>query len=156
MKLILLLITGLLFVGCASGTKKAVEPKIEKSKEFTKAYDETWNGVIKFFATKNIPIKTLDKNSGLIVTDDFSFTTDSENDAVLCDKVSFLGAIQRYTGKASFNVLLEKVNTKIMRVSLNMKAGYLYTGINGLQVIWSHLVFLVFQGELSKRLYFQS
>ena len=42
----------------------------ESSRAYHDEYDEIWDAVVEAFAQHNIPVKTMDKSSGLIVTDD--------------------------------------------------------------------------------------
>ena len=71
---LLFLIT--LISSCASIRLTGVYPISGVSKETTLNYEDVWNRVIDFFSTLGIPITTLDKSSGLIVTSGFSFVND--------------------------------------------------------------------------------
>ncbi len=61
-------VAALLMVGCAAYTPPQ-KHDFDKTKSFNKDYDAVWNKIIGFFASKNIPIKTVDKNSGFITTE---------------------------------------------------------------------------------------
>ena len=79
--LILLFLVLIFMIGCAptyyytyksSSTEDYVPPEpkeIKSSRIYNFSYDEVWEGIISFFATTNISIKTLEKDSGIVVAE---------------------------------------------------------------------------------------
>lgn len=68
MKKLLLIFVLLVLFGC-----KAYEPPKQynfiRELEFDLNYDDTWTRVITFFANSGIPTKTIDKASGIVITE---------------------------------------------------------------------------------------
>lgn len=118
MKLLLLLSSMLLISACAS-LKKIDEPKIEKSVTVQVPFDKAWTEVISYFSEKGIPVKTLEKASGLISTEDMSFQTVTDSKLFVCDKYKFGGKEPVFPGIAKFNVFVRKVNDKETSVQVN-------------------------------------
>lgn len=58
-------------VGCVS---TPTSYQFDNSAISQQSFDETWSNVIGFFAENNIPIKTLEKDSGLVVAETGSLT----------------------------------------------------------------------------------
>ena len=56
----------LLGIGCAT---PATRHNINRVWETNYDFDSLWDGVISFFAGNNIPIKTLEKDSGIIISE---------------------------------------------------------------------------------------
>ena len=82
MKLIITLFAGLLLTGCATvGPTKVIPlkgrylegPMIETT---NKPFDEVWNNLIDVLATEGFPIKLLDKENGLVVSERTSLRSD--------------------------------------------------------------------------------
>ncbi len=116
----------LIFIsGCAT-YKPATKPAAFENKQvFDKDYETVWSKTVKFFASKNIPIKTIEKASGLIATDTMMFETVRDKNYFSCDKFMSVGIEVPYQGKASFNVFLEKVSPQKTSVTVNLTANYI-------------------------------
>lgn len=62
--------------GCA--TVPAKNYQFENSRAYSnKTYDQVWNGVIEFMTVNNIPIKTIEKDSGVIYSEIDNFSKPS-------------------------------------------------------------------------------
>ena len=113
----------LAITSCAT-YKPAQKKEIQNKFEITKSYDETWSSVVKFFASKNIPIKVIDKSSGLIATDPMMYDTIREKNYFECDKFFSVGIEVPYPGKAIFNVFVEKTKTDATLITVNLTPTY--------------------------------
>ena len=58
--------------GCATAPTKTA---FENSRVYPESYDAVWTQVVGFFATHNIPIKNIAKDSGVIYAEQLSFDT---------------------------------------------------------------------------------
>jgi len=65
------LICVLLLTGCANYyyPPRPIEPEITKSFEVDASFDRTWEALIETFAELQLPIKTIEKDSGIIATE---------------------------------------------------------------------------------------
>ena len=109
----------LLLSSCGTFTKP-IEHKYDKTMVSAQSFDNTWSKVIKFFSSKNIPIKNIEKSSGLIVSDSFTINTLADADKFDCGKYSMPNAIgNKFNGKASFNVFVEKNNNMSTAITVN-------------------------------------
>jgi hypothetical protein len=122
MKSIPLGIMTILLVACAS--TPPVKHSFESSKVYHADYDKVWESIIEAFARNNIPIKTLDKNSGLVVSEDqyIPFTTRYGTkivDAEYCD-CGGGGSLRSYSDlSGKFNVFVKKLNGSDTAVQVN-------------------------------------
>lgn len=67
-----ILLCGIAFVlsGCQGA---AIEPpQIETSRVFNGSFDDTWSAIVQAFADRNYPIKTIEKDSGVIASEPLS------------------------------------------------------------------------------------
>lgn len=99
------------------------------STETDSSYDEVWSRVIDFFATANIPIATLDKESGLIVASKISFdeskvSIENKEGVILNPNAWFVLPFQEYLdgGRAecSFNVRIRKNSNGKTFIGINL------------------------------------
>lgn len=67
-KILIAMILGVLFTSCVTYTPP-IKKDIVKTKDFTQSYDEVWAKITNWFTTKGLPIKNVDKNSGLITSE---------------------------------------------------------------------------------------
>ncbi len=134
-----LFITTIIISSCAISRKQAVvqqAPKIiEKERIISKPFDAVWQTSIEWFAIHNIPIKNLDKSSGLISTE-YSVSLGDADRYMSCGKgsASFTGKVEltNYTG--NFNVLIKKLGDNSTKISVNVFFGctvnnYKYKGL---------------------------
>jgi hypothetical protein len=62
----------LVALGCAPPSSPAAPPAPRSATTVAASFDRTWSAVIDAFAARNIPIRTIDRTSGLIATDDLA------------------------------------------------------------------------------------
>lgn len=72
-KLLLLPILPILLFSCVTSTKLTSNTEAYKATT-AKPFDEVWANIIDIFSARGYSIKTIDKTSGLIVTDDYSLS----------------------------------------------------------------------------------
>lgn len=72
-KFFLYLLIIIQIIGCSS-YKPPKTYQFQNWADYGLPFDEVWSRVIRFFAESGISIKTMDKASGFIVTDNISFT----------------------------------------------------------------------------------
>src|SRR3990172_2171609 len=96
---------------------------VQSKRIYDKNYDEVWASVISIFAEKNIPIKTIEKDSGIIVTENMNIPS-SEFSAFNyvskycdCGSPGFLFIFKQFTG--SYNVFARKTSNDKTSVQLN-------------------------------------
>ena len=89
-------------------------------------FQKTWNAVIDFFAENNVPIKTIDKSSGLIYAEHQIFP----ETWIDCGQPSAYEGFSDYTG--NFNVLVRGVDDSIqVRVTATFGTGVWSTTLMG-------------------------
>lgn len=75
-----------LLAGCAPPSMIAPDqPSHESTATINKPYDETWLATVDWFSNQNIPIKQIEKDSGLIASD---YSLRTEQDVLDCGKVA--------------------------------------------------------------------
>ena len=76
--------------------------------EIAAPFEKTWNAVIDVFASQSIPISTIDKSSGLIVSSGFFLSGDVAKNWATCGR----GLINlNWAKRADFNVLVRATGT---------------------------------------------
>ena len=98
------------------------------SAETTLSYDEVWNNVIDFFATCNIPIATIEKASGVIVTRPIDFTSKvaiENSEGRIYDKTAWFVApyqdrCQIISVIGHFNVRVRQLTNGNTYIAINM------------------------------------
>ena len=83
--------------GCATAPQSY---SFEKSKTSTHSYDEVWENITEFFASHNIPVKNIAKDSGVI----YAETTRFGNDIADCGSPGIMIVRGR---QADFNVFVK-------------------------------------------------
>ena len=78
---------------------------VNKSRSYDKGYDQVWEDLVSFFASNNIPIKNIAKDSGVIYAESTRFD-DSYAD---CGKPGIMAVVGR---KANFNVFVNRSGAK--------------------------------------------
>lgn len=110
-----------LLVACAFGlagcATAPVATDFDNTRVYSKSKDEVWTSLVAFFATNNIQIKTIEKDSGVIYAERSSF------DKVMADcGVDYL--YTEITNVASFNVLvIPRGGQTSVTVTSEFKAG---------------------------------
>jgi len=108
MKRLILLVA---FVACKATPPTPLSPRsgVEVSAPFAK----TWDAVIDVFATKNIPIKTMDRSSGFIATEEMRSGLYTSRDSLTyadCGR-SMMGMYQAPT-HANYNIRVKGDTTR--------------------------------------------
>lgn len=107
-------------LGCEP-PRPAVPPRpIEKQKVIPRSFDEVWQTAVTWFATHNMPIKNLDKQSGLISTE-YSLPTDQVARYMDCSAAAASGGdveVEAPTG--NFNLLIQGRHDGSTDVSVNV------------------------------------
>ena len=107
---LLLFTVMVLMVGCAA--RKPTTFDFTNQKTYDASFDKTWESVISIFAEANIPIVTLEKDSGLIVSDNLA----ASGGNYYC-KTGFFDHIRSPEGR--FNVFVRKVSDGKTSVQIN-------------------------------------
>lgn len=101
----------------------------EKFMETTNSFDNVWENVIDFFALNNIPISTLEKNSGIIVATEIAIDESLVTIEDQFGKISNPNAwfVLPYSKNAvggrvtcSFNVRVKEVDNKKISINVNV------------------------------------
>lgn len=150
MKKIGLALLTMSLLSCGS-MQKAQEIPIEKTKQVSISFDSSWAKIIKFFASKNVPIKTIEKDSGLIATDQMPFGTVTNKSLFNCGEYKLMGQAQEYQGKASFNVYAEKTDAKSTKITMNTTASYIF--VNPVDATARNEMPCYSTGEIEKQLF---
>ena len=114
---------------CAS-----VPPKnynFQSSRIINKNYDEVWAAIISSFAENNTPIKTIEKDSGIIVSDDLKVPFKLQNaiyysDYCDCGHPGGLNMYKQMLG--SYNIFARKIENEqtSIQINTNFKASMWY------------------------------
>lgn len=108
-------------VGCGPAYTAAPARTIEKEKTIAKPFDDVWQSAVEWFATHNMPIKNIDKGSGLISTD-YSLSANQVVRYMDCGAsagdLSGETRVERPTG--NFNLLLRPLDPGSTRVGVNV------------------------------------
>jgi hypothetical protein len=113
----ILILLGTLISSCAT---PAQQHHFVKTSQTSLNYEKTWERVIEFFANNNIPIKNVAKDSGIIVAETLSFTSDYAD----CGKP---GIDQPVSDVGTFNVFVKQAD----KVSLTVNAIFDENRISG-------------------------
>ncbi|MDE2135493.1 MAG: hypothetical protein KGJ49_12970 [Alphaproteobacteria bacterium] len=109
-RLHLIATTALIFVaGCATAP---VKTDFEHSRVYNEGFDTVWTQTVQFFATNNIPIKTIAKDSGVIYAERLSFDVGDAD----CGSHPMT---QPLNSSVSLNVFVQKLADMRTQVSIN-------------------------------------
>ena len=112
MRIFVLFLSALLFVFISCQTY--YPPKtynFEKSRTYSKTFDEVWGKIVQWFAVNNIPIKTIDKASGIIATE-YNIRIDNNTDVMDCGYSEAASEVFE-NHRISFNILAVKESEKV-------------------------------------------
>lgn len=93
------IIAGVFVIGLVGCATAPVPTDFDNNRVFSKSKDEVWTKLVAFFATNNIQIKTIEKDSGVIYAERSAF------DEAIADCGS-AGLMQYVSSVAAFNVLV--------------------------------------------------
>lgn len=105
---------GALIAGCASTPQSY---SFDNSAVSQKSFNQTWGDVIEFFAENNIPIKTLEKDSGLVVAETESL---SDQEITLMADCPSSALASSDANIANYNVFVRETDAGV-RVQVNTK-----------------------------------
>ena len=103
--------------------------EITNSIETSSSYNDVWSKVIDYFAINNIPIATLEKESGIIVASAVNISksmvsVESENGAIIDNSAWFVFPYEKYCiggrVQCSFNVRVKTQDNGKTLVSINL------------------------------------
>ena len=92
---------------------------VKSSEQVQADFDKTWQAVIATFAENTIPIKTLEKDSGLIVAEQSLVSYQSMEEIASCGSGSFVEVPS--TGIATYNVFVRPINAIVTQVQVNTR-----------------------------------
>jgi hypothetical protein len=108
---------------CAS-LKKVNQPQIINTFTVEKPFEEVWKSIIGGIQAKGIPIKNIEKSSGLIATDDMKFNSMDAKDRIICDQYLPTGAYPfNAPGILKVNYFVNEETKKSTKVTMNVFAG---------------------------------
>ena len=112
-----LVLTGIAALGLAScATNSAQTFTFDNTRDIGASYDNTWEAVISYFATNNIPIATLEKDSGLIVAKNERYAVNLMNEVASCEQ----GILETpQNGQVSVNVFVRPKSDDVTSVQVN-------------------------------------
>lgn len=105
------LLAGLIIGVGACSTTPPAPPVPRSAVPVNASFGRTWDAVIGLFADRNIPIKTVDRSSGLIVAEAQAISASAWSDSLADCGATTLGAHYRATA-ASWNVLVRGDSTR--------------------------------------------
>lgn len=117
---ILLIIVVIAGFGTIVGSSGAPPAKysFQSSVEYDKSFDEVWEAIIASFAASNIPIKTIEKTSGIIVSDEMRVPfTIYESDYCDCGSPAALTIFKEMYG--SYNIFVRRFGSDRVSVQIN-------------------------------------
>lgn len=106
----IILTVGLTLAGCATMPKIY---DVQSDRTFNASFDDTWDAVIEYFAENNIPIRTIEKDSGVIYAEQMFATG---YDVSFLDYADCGGLALADSRRAQFNVLVREASDVTTRV----------------------------------------
>lgn len=74
MKLLSLVIA--VTLACSGCFTRAQRHEIVTTRSYARSFEQTWHAVVRFFAERNLPIRTIDRSSGIIYSEPLDFPAD--------------------------------------------------------------------------------
>ena len=90
--------------------------QVDKSKTFNDSFETTWSRVIQFFTSNNIPIKTIDKSSGVIYAEKLNGTKEEGERYADCGTP---GIALILSTKISMNIFVQKLGSTQSKATIN-------------------------------------
>ena len=107
MKYLTVTCLSIILLGCATG--KVIIPEIQNDFKINAEYDDVWSAVIETLAEMSAPIKSIEKESGLVTTDFVNFFSGYNQSAELdriAEKPNY-GILASWSrGRYKFNVFV--------------------------------------------------
>lgn len=132
MKKLIALAAVVSLAGCSSaGVKNVQEKDINKNFVFDQGYDEVWGSTVEWFSSNNIPIKNVEKDSGIISS---SYGLSPGMDVVSCGEPT--GNIGLYKAhfedmSGNINIIVREVGPEETRATVNIFGEALVVVRNG-------------------------
>lgn len=110
---------GLILLLSCSAYQPPKNYNYQKSRDINKSYNDTWQKVINYFASANLPIKVLDKSSGLISTE-INASVNDVGPWMDCG-VPAKGMLeyQFENPTLTFNIVVQSLNSRKTNVTVN-------------------------------------
>jgi len=103
--------------GCATVGVPPTQSDFEKSKVFKASYSQVWSAIIAVIAESNLPITTLEKDSGIVAISNVIYEPSWANEGT---RGSVLGVPDLVTQRvANFNILATRQSSYKTRVQVN-------------------------------------
>jgi hypothetical protein len=110
-KYIIFAILTIFFSGCAS-YQPPKEYKFDKTRTYNQKFNDIWDKIVKYCIEYDIPLKNMDKNSGLIVSE--YNLNDKLKDCLDCGQLASLQSFDNFA--AIFNFVVKKRTDNITEV----------------------------------------
>jgi hypothetical protein len=121
LSLIFICISSIILSSCATNSYQPPRARIIETKfTINKNYDNTWQGLVNWFASHNSPIKNIDKSSGLITTE-YNLSVQDQARYLDCGVLES-GTLQSARFGESFgnfNILVAKIDDNSTKVTIN-------------------------------------
>jgi len=99
--------------GCATPPKTH---QFDKARTFNKSFEKAWQNTIQFFTSNSIPIKTIEKSSGVIYAEKLNGSAEEADTFADCGVPGIALVIST---KISLNVFLQKVGPNQSKATIN-------------------------------------
>jgi hypothetical protein len=128
----------------ACATRPPVQRDIDTARIVDKSYDEVWEGVIDFFATNSINIQTIEKDSGIIVSEPMKVSNQGKlikgiilnNGISICD-CGEPGLNQLTFLYMKFNVFIKRIDKDRTSIKVNTQfTGNYYNALAKVAGTW--------------------
>lgn len=124
-----LLLGAVLLAGCAPTINRPPPAPERGPTAVAAAFAKSWDAVVDVFATRSIPIATIERASGIITAQTLRATNTSGTPWAICPQViGMLSAAEFYPAEVNFNVLVREATTgSTVRVTarwIGRAAGY--------------------------------
>lgn len=122
------LILGIAVASMGACATPAQSFQYDNSRSVHADFDETWSRTIQVLASNNLPIKTLEKDSGIIVAENELVTAASMGEAASCPSSAFATPIG---GVMNYNVFVKSSAPNLTTVTVNTAYRMTYRDMNG-------------------------
>jgi len=107
------------FLGCLTPKERFSQREIE----VTAPFDQVWSMVIEFLAEENMPIKVIEKASGLVTTDPMDISTDiSRSELAECGAIGTSPFWDRERKRVVFSIFVAPGSSSIIRIRVHTRA----------------------------------
>lgn len=129
----ILALTLALLAGCAA-TPSTVVPSFDSSRNYAMSKEEIWPDVIDFFAARNIPISTLEMDSGIVAADNLRLGIEESQQLMSCSwRMSVLIPPTWQPLPADLNIFVRESAPDAVTVTVNTRyAANFFNALNGL------------------------